>query len=63
MNVVSAFNNLNGKQVSRSSLKKLLTRAKRESHPLIAKRLSNLLRANKNPFSQLKLVNLWMHDD
>lgn len=55
MNVVSAFNNLNGKQVTRSSLKKLLTRAKRESHPLIAKRLSNLLRANKEALFTIEI--------
>lgn len=55
MNVVTAFNNLDGKQVSRSSLKKLLSRAKRESHTLIAKRLSNLLRANKETLFTIEI--------
>lgn len=55
MSVVRVFNNLDGKQVSRSSLKKLLSKAKRESHPLIAKRLSNLLRANKETLFTIEI--------
>lgn len=55
MSVATAFNNLDGKQVSRSSLKKLLSRAKRESHTLIVKRLSNLLRANKETLFTIEI--------
>lgn len=55
MNVVTAFNSLDGKTVSRSALKKLLTRAKRETHHLIAKRLSNLLRQNKDAVFEIQI--------
>lgn len=48
MDLVTAFNNLNGKQVSRSALRKLLTRAKRQKHTLISERITNVLRQNKD---------------
>jgi antirestriction protein ArdC len=47
MDVVSTFNNLHGKQVSRERLKKILTNAQIQEHPLIVKRINNLLNQNK----------------
>ena len=35
MDLVQSFNNLIGKQVSRSALNKLLARAKKQNHTLI----------------------------
>ena len=55
MNLATTFNNLDGKKVSRTALRKLLTRAKKESHQLIAKRLSNLLRQNKDAFFSIEI--------
>ncbi|GEC80149.1 ArdC family protein [Flavobacterium aquatile] len=48
MDLVTAFNNLNGKQVSRSTLRKLLARAKKQKHSLISERITNVLRQNKD---------------
>ena len=48
MDLVKEFNNLNGKKVSRSALKKLLARAKRQNHTLISKRITSVLKQNKD---------------
>lgn len=48
MDLVQSFNNLNGKKVSRSALKKLLARAKKQNHTLISKRITNVLRQNND---------------
>lgn len=48
MDLITSFNNLNGKQVSRSALKKLLTRAKKQNHALISKRITNVLKQNND---------------
>lgn len=48
MDLVRAFNNLNGKQVSRSELKKLLARAKKQNHTLISKRITSVLKQNND---------------
>jgi antirestriction protein ArdC len=48
MDLVRAFNNLNGKQVSRSALKKLLARAKKQNHSLISKRITSVLKQNSD---------------
>lgn len=48
MDLVKEFNNLNGEKVSRSALKKLLTRAKRQNHTLISKRITSVLKQNKD---------------
>ena len=48
MDLVQSFNNLNGKKVSRSALKKLLARAKKQNHTLISKRITSVLNQNKD---------------
>ena len=48
MDLVKEFNNLNGKKVSRSALKKLLARAKKQNHTLISKRITSVLNKNKD---------------
>lgn len=48
MDLVKEFNNLNGKKVSRSALKKLLARAKKQNHTLISKRITSVLNQNKD---------------
>lgn len=48
MDVVSTFNNLHGKEVSRSMLKKVLAKAQKQEHTLIVKRISHLLNQNKD---------------
>lgn len=48
MDLVKEFNNLNGKKVSRSTLKKLLARAKKQNHTLISKRIASVLNQNKD---------------
>jgi antirestriction protein ArdC len=48
MDLVKEFNNLNGKRVSRSALKKLLARAKKQNHTLISKRITSVLNQNKD---------------
>lgn len=48
MDLVQSFNNLNGKKVSRSALKKLLTRAKKQNHTLISKRITSVLQQNND---------------
>ena len=48
MDLVKEFNNLNGKKVSRSALKKLLARAKMQNHTLISKRITSVLNQNKD---------------
>lgn len=48
MDLVTSFNNLNGKKVSRSALKKLLARAKKQNHALISKRITNVLQQNND---------------
>ena len=48
MDLVKEFNNLNGKKVSRSTLKKLLARAKKQNHTLISKRITSVLNQNKD---------------
>lgn len=48
MDLVQSFNNLNGKQVSRSALKKLLARAKKQNHTLISKRITSVLKQNND---------------
>ncbi|WP_395043405.1 ArdC family protein [Flavobacterium sp.] len=55
MNLVTAFNNLNGKQVSRSALRKLLTRAKKENHSDISKRISAVLKDNKEALFTIEI--------
>jgi antirestriction protein ArdC len=48
MDLVKEFNNLNGKRVSRSALKKLLAGAKKQNHTLISKRITSVLNQNKD---------------
>lgn len=48
MDLVKEFNNLNGKKVSRSALKKLLARAQKQNHTLISKRITSVLNQNKD---------------
>jgi antirestriction protein ArdC len=48
MGLVKEFNNLNGKRVSRSALKKLLEGAKKQNHTLISKRITSVLNQNKD---------------
>ena len=48
MDLVKEFNNLNGKRVSRSALKKLLAGAKKQNHSLISKRITSVLNQNKD---------------
>lgn len=48
MDLVKEFNNLNGKRVSRSALKKLLAGAKRQNHTLISKRITSVLKQNRD---------------
>ena len=48
MDLVKEFNNLNGKKVSRSALKKLLAGAKKQNHTLISKRITSVLNQNKD---------------
>ena len=47
MDLISSFNNLNGKTVKRSVLKSLLTRARKQKHSVIVNRISNVLKQNK----------------
>lgn len=55
MDLVQSFNNLNGKQVSRSALKKLLARAKKQNHTLISKRITNVLRKNNDSVFEIEI--------
>ena len=55
MDLIQSFNNLNGKQVSRSALKKLLARAKKQNHTLISKRITNVLRQNNDSVFEIEI--------
>jgi antirestriction protein ArdC len=46
MDLVTAFNNLDGKEVSRSTLKSLLIKAKKQKHSVISNRITNVLQQN-----------------
>ncbi|MGC4041992.1 MAG: zincin-like metallopeptidase domain-containing protein [Flavobacterium sp.] len=57
MDLVSSFNNLNGKQISRSTLRKLLARAKRQKHTLISERITSVLRQNNDSVFTIEIQN------
>lgn len=58
MDLISSFNNLNGKTVKRSFLKSLLTRAKKQNHSIIANRISNVLQQNNEMLFTIQLTQL-----
>ena len=55
MDLVQSFNNLNGKKVSRSALKKLLARAKKQNHTLISKRITSVLKQNNDSIFTIEI--------
>ncbi|MCL9806946.1 zincin-like metallopeptidase domain-containing protein [Flavobacterium amniphilum] len=58
MDLISSFNNLNGKTVKRSFLKSLLTRAKKQRHSIIASRISKVLQQNNDTLFAIELTQL-----
>lgn len=57
MDLVTAFNNLNGTTVKRSVLKSLLTRARKEKHTTIVNRISKVLDQNTDIHFTIELKN------
>ncbi|MGX7666313.1 ArdC family protein [Flavobacterium pedocola] len=58
MDLISSFNNLNGKTVKRSVLKSLLTRARKQRHSIIASRISKVLQQNNDALFTIELTQL-----
>ncbi len=57
MDLVTAFNSLHGKEISRSALKSLLAKAKKQKHSIIAKRLANVLQQNDDALFTIEIKN------
>jgi len=55
MDLVTAFNNLDGKEVSRSVLKSLLVKAKKQKHSVISKRIANVLQQNEDTLFTIEI--------
>ena len=55
MDLVTAFNNLNGTTVKRSALKSLLARAKKQEHRLMANRIQKVLNENKDIYFDIEI--------
>lgn len=58
MNLITSFNNLNGKTVKRSVLKSLLTRARKQKHSIITNRISKVLQQNDDALFTIELLDL-----
>ena len=57
MDLAEQFNNLNGTTVSRSTLKNLLDKAKKQNHTLIAKRITHVLQQNDDESFTIQIKN------
>ncbi len=57
MDLISSFNNLNGKTVERSVLKSLLTRAKKQKHSIITSRISKVLEQNNDTLFTIEIMD------
>jgi antirestriction protein ArdC len=57
MDLVTAFNNLDGKEISRSALKSLLARAKKQNHTVISKRIASVLEQNDDILFTIEIKN------
>lgn len=57
MDLVTAFNSLHGKEVSRSALKSLLAKAKKQKHSIIAKRIANVLQQNNDSLFTIEIMD------
>ncbi|WP_300568449.1 zincin-like metallopeptidase domain-containing protein [Flavobacterium sp.] len=57
MDLVTAFNNLDGKEISRSVLKSLLARAKKQKHTVISKRIASVLEQNDDVLFTIEIKN------
>ncbi|MBN9285586.1 MULTISPECIES: zincin-like metallopeptidase domain-containing protein [unclassified Flavobacterium] len=55
MDLVTVFNNLHGKEVHRSTLKSLLTRAKKQKHSIITQRILNVLQQNNDALFTIEI--------
>ena len=55
MDVVTTFNSLDGKEVSRTALKSLLRRAKKQKHLVIARRISGVLQQNNHSIFSIEI--------
>lgn len=55
MDLVEAFNSLDGKEVKRSELKKLLTRARKQKHTVISKRIATVLQQNNDALFTIEI--------
>ena len=58
MDLITSFNNLNGKTVKRSVLKSLLTRARKQKHLVIFNRISKVLQQNNDALFTIELKDL-----
>ena len=58
MDLITSFNNLNGKTVKRSVLKSLFTRAKKQKHSIITSRISKVLQQNNDALFTIELTQL-----
>ncbi|WP_395074543.1 ArdC family protein [Flavobacterium sp.] len=57
MDLADQFNNLNGTTVSRSTLKNLLDKAKKQNHTVIAKRITHVLQQNDDESFTIQIKN------
>jgi antirestriction protein ArdC len=57
MDLVTTFNNLNGKQVNRATLESILVLAKKQKHGVIAKRIVKVLQQNDNNLFAIEIKN------
>lgn len=55
MDLVATFNNLDGKEVKRSELKKLLIRARKQKHTAISKRIATALEQNNDALFTIEI--------